>query len=411
MNRTKKNAVMTAIGCALIMFANGGMTNTFALNLPEFVAAFNESAATIAIAVTVGTLFSFALSLVVGKIIQKLTPRVTLFIASICTFAYGLMHYLAPNVTWLYIAGMLSGFVLALGMHACIAGILAGHAGYFGNKISSTLALVFAVTTLGSAVYQFLMGQLNAIVGWRMSFLIFGIVSAVIGIIGNVLFLKPPVYDESAGTAEEKAAAPELDGMSASEVLKTPSFYLLFIGIAMSAMMMAGMSTYATSFWQTYGLSATTSATILSLLSLATMLGSYLSGLVMQKWGGKVYVCFIFIGFAIGIVLECLWPSTQITALLFIALFFLMWGIAGSAISSQLVPSIFGAKHYNIINPIFMGAFYLGCALTSVLVGTIATAHGYIVAYYVLGGFAIVGLICCLLALALSPYKKLASKE
>ena len=136
------------------------------------------------------------------------------------------------------------------------------------------------------------------------------------------------------------------------------------------------------------------------------MLGSYLSGLVMQKWGGKVYVCFIFIGFAIGIVLECLWPSTQITALLFIALFFLMWGIAGSAISSQLVPSIFGAKHYNIINPIFMGAFYLGCALTSVLVGTIATAHGYIVAYYVL-----VGLICCLLALALSPYKKLASKE
>ena len=258
MNRTKKNAVMTAIGCALIMFANGGMTNTFALNLPEFVAAFNESAATIAIAVTVGTLFSFVLSLVGGKIIQKLTPRVTLFIASICTFAYGLMHYLAPNVTWLYIAGMLSGFVLALGMHACIAGILAGHAGYFGNKISSTLALVFAVTTLGSAVYQFLMGQLNAIVGWRMSFLIFGIVSAVIGIIGNVLFLKPPVYDESAGTAEEKAAAPELDGMSASEVLKTPSFYLLFIGIAMSAMMMAGMSTYATSFWQTYGLSATT---------------------------------------------------------------------------------------------------------------------------------------------------------
>lgn len=114
MNRTKKNAVMTAIGCALIMFANGGMTNTFALNLPEFVAAFNESAATIAIAVTVGTLFSFVLSLVGGKIIQKLTPRVTLFIASICTFAYGLMHYLAPNVTWLYIAGMLSGFVLAL---------------------------------------------------------------------------------------------------------------------------------------------------------------------------------------------------------------------------------------------------------------------------------------------------------
>lgn len=375
------------------------------------MAAFNESAATIAIAVTVGTLFSFVLSLVGGKIIQKLTPRVTLFIASICTFAYGLMHYLAPNVTWLYIAGMLSGFVLALGMHACIAGVLAGHAGYFGNKISSTLALVFAVTTLGSAVYQFLMGQLNAIVGWRMSFLIFGIVSAVIGIIGNVLFLKPPVYDESAGTAEEKAAAPELDGMSASEVLKTPSFYLLFIGIAMSAMMMAGMATYATSFWQTYGLSATTSATILSLLSLATMLGSYLSGLVMQKWGGKVYVCFIFIGFAIGIVLECLWPSTQITALLFIALFFLMWGIAGSAISSQLVPSIFGAKHYNVINPIFMGAFYLGCALTSVLVGTIATAHGYIVAFYVLGGFAIVGLICCLLALALSPYKKLASKE
>ena len=140
MNRTKKNAVMTAIGCALIMFANGGMTNTFALNLPEFVAAFNESAATIAIAVTVGTLFSFVLSLVGGKIIQKLTPRVTLFIASICTFAYGLMHYLAPNVTWLYIAGMLSGFVLALGMHACIAGVLAGHAGYFGNKISSTLA-------------------------------------------------------------------------------------------------------------------------------------------------------------------------------------------------------------------------------------------------------------------------------
>ncbi len=264
MNRTKKNAVMTAIGCALIMFANGGMTNTFALNLPEFVATFNESAATIAIAVTVGTLFSFVLSLVGGKIIQKLTPRVTLFIASLCTFAYGLMHYLAPNVTWLYIAGMLSGFVLALGMHACIAGVLAGHAGYFGNKISSTLALVFAVTTLGSAVYQFLMGQLNAIVGWRMSFLIFGIVSAVIGIIGNVLFLKPPVYDESAGTAEEKAAAPELDGMSASEVLKTPSFYLLFIGIAMSAMMMAGMSTYATSFWQTYGLSATTSATILN---------------------------------------------------------------------------------------------------------------------------------------------------
>jgi len=317
------------------------------------------------------------------------------------------MHYLAPNVIWLYVAGCLSGFILALGMHACVAGLLVAHTGYFGKKISSTLALVFAIMTLGSAVYQFVMGQVNAIVGWRVSFLIFGIVSAVIGIVANLFFLKPPVQEETHNTASEASAAPEVGGLSVSEALKTPSFYLLFIGIAMAAMMMAGMSTYATSFWQTYGLEATTSATILSLLSIACMLGSYLTGLVMQKWGGKAFLIFVFLGFAIGIILECIWSGSQVSALLYIALLFLMWGIAGNAISSQLVPSIFGRKSYNEINPIFMGAYYLGCALVSVLVGAIAEATSYVIAFYVLAGFAVFGLICCLLALTMAPYKKI----
>ena len=407
MNKSKKNALLTAVGCALIMFAHGGMTNTFALSLPEFVTAFGETSAKIAVAVTVGTIFSFILSLVGGKIISKLTPRVTLFISSVCAFGYGLMHYLAPNVIWLYVAGCLSGFILALGMHACVAGLLVAHTGYFGKKISSTLALVFAIMTLGSAVYQFVMGQVNAIVGWRVSFLIFGIVSAVIGIVANLFFLKPPVQEETHNTASEASAAPEVGGLSVSEALKTPSFYLLFIGIAMAAMMMAGMSTYATSFWQTYGLEATTSATILSLLSIACMLGSYLTGLVMQKWGGKAFLIFVFLGFAIGIILECIWSGSQVSALLYIALLFLMWGIAGNAISSQLVPSIFGRKSYNEINPIFMGAYYLGCALVSVLVGAIAEATSYVIAFYVLAGFAVFGLICCLLALTMAPYKKI----
>ena len=112
-------------------------------------------------------------------------------------------------------------------------------------------------------------------------------------------------------------------------------------------------------------------------------------------------------GFAIGIILECIWSGSQVSALLYIALLFLMWGIAGNAISSQLVPSIFGRKSYNEINPIFMGAYYLGCALVSVLVGAIAEATSYVIAFYVLAGFAVFGLICCLLALTMAPYKKI----
>lgn len=86
MNKSKKNALLTAVGCALIMFAHGGMTNTFALNLPEFVTAFGETSAKIAVAVTVGTIFSFILSLVGGKIISKLTPRVNPLLSSVCAF-------------------------------------------------------------------------------------------------------------------------------------------------------------------------------------------------------------------------------------------------------------------------------------------------------------------------------------
>lgn len=410
----KRNAYRAAIAGAILLFIHQGMNATFSIHLPYFVETFQAPASTIALAASFGTIASFIWSLLMPAMLKAIKARGVMLLSSILGLGYGLIHCYSQNVGMLWLAGIFGGTVLGLGTSAATAAIVSPHHGYWGAKMPRVISIVFSFSALGGAAYLAMCGQLIPRLGWRNNYLVIGGSVFVIGIVTNLLLLRTPKAAPTATGAAQaaKPAAPQEDGLTLKEAMRTPSFYLLFLGIVFCATMYYGCTTYLASFWQSHGMSPTAAANYNSILKLISMAVVFISGFILTNFGVKAFIGIVHFGGAAGIVCLIMWPSIQSAWFTILCLILIVLASPVLSISSQLIPLLFGRKDYSSINSVSMGAFFLGIALSSWLVGKIAeVAGGFTNAFIAVIVIGVVGFVCCMLSLAMAPYKKIAAAK
>lgn len=402
---------LVAFGCFVIMFLHVGGLGTFSVFMPAIAKDVGLTIANLSLVITIASISGFGFSLVGGKIMQAITPRWALFLASLAVAGNFLLYAISKNTIPMYIGAVLSGFAVACGSQASNAAIISQ---WFIEKRSTVLGVVFGSSALGSAVLLLISGILIDRQGWRGAYFTLTVIVLAIALPVNLLLLRSPekmgqkpLGWEKAGQ-ETKASGAVSAGVDVKTARSSACFWLLFLAMVLVGTLVNGFKSFAPSFWQSNGMSPLDSSRYVSIFMLLSTIASLVSGTIADKFGNKIYITYLHFAFLAGMALVITSASSMNPLYLYTSILIvgISYPLSGS-VPATLTTQAFGGKDYAKICALLMAGYYGGVALVPPLMGmTFGATGSYVPAFMVLIAFAAVSLVLILLGLKLSPLNK-----
>lgn len=420
MENSKFSGYKVAFGCFLVMFIHLGMLSSVGVFIPRIAEGLNVPVGRVSLMVTFAMIVAFLMSFVTPRMLQKFNPRVLMYIASFFAVGHYLMFAFAPNVYVVWLAAALGGITLGFGTNAVCAAVLGA---WFIRNRASIVGIVFGGAAVGAAVFQFIGGITIAAVGWRTAYIIIGVAGAAIALLANILFVRddPEKLGQKAlgwDDIQETATAADnaqtvVQGVTATEAMKTASFWLLFVGVVVGGFLITGFQSFAPAFWQENGMEAVRSASYLSLYSLLGCLGVMLAGVIADKFGNKGFLTIILLAYVLGLFCATRYATNQSVILVLLTCILVAISYpASTSIPATVTTGAFGNKDYAKIVAYLMAALYLGKCLVSPVMSAIAAKTGGLMGGFIaLIIFGIITWVLCMLGLITAPVNKMKSTK
>lgn len=404
---------LVALGATLVLFVHNGIMGTLGLFLPEFAAALNASVTAVSLGLTVSSIVAFLISLFVGSLMVKFSPKYMLLAASLTCCIQCIIYGTATSVNHIYLAAVVEGITTGIGTTVCISAIIKL---WFVEKREAIIGYVIGGAMIGSALYNLFAGTVIFNFGWRNAYYALAATTVVLAIPANLILIKKSpesVGQKALGWEKEAELAAQLSvgegnlGISAKQALKTPSFWLVLVLGGLFAGMSMGFVTYAPTFWQDLGMDAFTSSRYFTIFSLLSVFATMLSGKVAEKFGNKFFILYLHIAFILGL-LAAIFGGISSVAMILLSI---VGAAIGFACYTTMLPTItteiFGSRDYERITGYFMAANYVGLCLVSPIIGTIRDKSGsFIIAFWLLIVMALLSMFAIFVAIQLAPMKK-----
>jgi OFA family oxalate/formate antiporter-like MFS transporter len=236
----------------------------------------------------------------------------------------------------------------------------------------------------------------NPSIGWRSTYLVFGILIGAVLLIAAFVMRFPPQGTELP-KSEKKSQGPEsfeLKDYTTAEMIKRTSFWMFFIFTISMAAIGSTVISFARDLALSVGASVTLATTLVGVLSVCNGLGRIFCGLLFDSWGRRRTM--LFANF-----LSILAPAVTLVAVLIgslplIVVSLCLTGIAygcSPTISSAFVSTFYGMKcfgmNFSIANTMLVPASFIA-TLASVL---LSMTKSYAVPFAMLLGLALIGLV------------------
>ena len=345
----------------------------------------------------------------------------------ICGFLVGKLHI--QSIMWFSAALFLCGFVLAsraqsLALLYIGFGFLCGlGSGLSYNAVMSTMVrwfpdkpgLISGVLLMGFGGGSFLIGKLYQawtpaqIGGWRQSFVVMGIVIAVMFVVCSFFFVIPEEGTAVPAAKSGKAVSADVQDLTPGETLKSPNFWIYYVwAIVTSAAGLALISQASGVVLE--AASATTAgrvATIVGLISICNAVGRVLFGGMYDKYGRSLSMQSVN-GLFILTALLLMWALAA-KSLLIVIIGFIVGGLAYSGVTptnSAFVRAYFGPKHYPINLPLVNSNLIIASFGSTVSGALFDRSGSYNATFFLVIGVAAVGIACSLGISVLDKRKK-----
>ena len=339
--------------------------------------------------------------IIVGQINKKIGARST---SAIFTVLAGVMYIVCGNATSLPV------YVIAMAL--CATGMMS--AGYIAggtlvaNWFPKRKGIVMGYTTMGhnfaSAFYVAILTGLVASFGSIKGGCIpIGIAAIILGVIGGVFMRNTPqerglnpdnvsdeVYKREYYTASDDAKAD--DGWTTKALLKTKELWFAAIVTGMFQICSVGvMQQLVTRNIRDFGMSQTGALTLMTIVALIGVVGSWLIGAIDQKIGTKRTMQGFGIWYAAALVINVL-SGGQVGFLFYLSIFMIGMGIGGSAnFTTSLPTSIFGRQGFDRVNSVIFPIQGFVTAWCFVINGIVTNVIGNLnYAYLIFAGAAII---------------------
>ena len=339
--------------------------------------------------------------IIVGQINKKIGPRLT---SAICLIISGVTYIGCGNAT--------SVMFYTVCMTLCATGMMS--AGYVAggtlvaNWFPKKKGIVMGYTTMGhnfaSAFYVAIMTGLIATMGsMNKASWLPGVAAIILGIVGFIFMRNTPqerginpdnVSDEV--YASEYDTAEDDSDWTTIKLLKTKETWFAAIFTGLFQICSVGvMQQLVTRNIRDFGMTQGAALTLMTIVALIGVFGSWIIGVIDQKIGTKKTMQFFGIWYAAALVINVL-AKGQVGLLFYLSILMIGMGIGGSAnFTTSLPTSIFGRQGFDKVNSVVFPIQGFVTAWCFVVNGIVTNVIGNLsVAYIIFAVGAVIVSVC-----------------
>ena len=362
-------------------------------------------------------LASFALFMVMaGKKMPTWGPqKLTIIGGLVLGLGYLLAGLFGGTDFWMLV--ILIGLIGGAGIGLAYVVPIAVGMRWFPDKKGMITGLAVAGFGFGAMLWVKLAGSWGHLIeniGLSSTFMVYGIVFAVMVIIGGLWMKFPPAGWKPEGFKEEKATAGTTDDdreFTSNEMLSKPQFFLIFLTFVFSAgaglMSIGLMKLYPMEALQANGLSAGEASAIAGtamavFFSLANGIGRIVWGTLSDKLGRKNSIVIMTATQGILVILFTFMAGNEY--LLYLGATLIGFNFGGNfALFPTITADTFGVKSVGMNYPFVFLAYGVGGILGPILGGKMGDIGNFPMAFTIAGVAVLIGTV---LTLMVKPAKK-----
>lgn len=343
-------------------------------------------------------LFSTLMLSVAGKLMDILSAR-WLLTCSSALLGSVLLGMSRLNTVWqFYIAGAVIGITLSFLLYLSYPTMINR---WFNSRVGFFIGICSAASGIGGVIFNPLGGYLIDQYGWRMTYVIFGLIILLIVTPVQGLLLRN--YPSETGNLPfgEKQVAPVKSGVDYSVAIKSPAFFAMVI----FALLMISVSTinlFIPTYITSVGFTIEQSSFVASSIMLGVTLGKVALGWINDRSAKLGILAFSVFGM-IG--LTFLLIGKKELAFMVAGGFLYGWAYAAVTVETALlVRTVFGTKDYAKIFSNISIALSAGGAIMS-------GGWGYLVGFISFDIILLIGVVLLIISAMLGMYSMHSGKN
>lgn len=387
------------VGVVILLFA--GMVYAWSVLSGPIAQEFPEwSKAQLSMTFTIVMILFCLGALISGFLAKRVSARVYIWISA-ALFLIGFL--MAANIRSLVALYISFGVICGIGSGVAYNTVMATVSKWFPDKTG----LISGILLMGFGISSFAVGKIyqactpDTIGAWRHSFVVLGIITAVLLVLCG-FFIRKPGADfcpPAAAQMKKKYVNPVAMEATTAQMLKRPAFWLYYLwAILLSAAGLALVS-QASGIAKEVGaqISPGTIATVVGLISIFNGVGRVIFGGLFDKLGRSTIMQVVNAVFIVsGVVLMLALKSSSFVA---IVAGFIIGGLAYGGVTptnSAFISSYFGMKNYPVNFPIINTNLIIA-SFGSTLAGALYDAsQSYMSTYIMIGLLAVAGIFVSL---------------
>jgi OFA family oxalate/formate antiporter-like MFS transporter len=319
----------------------------------------------------------------------------------------GLGFSLASLTTSLALLYTAFGCVVGVGNGIGYAAPMPMASKWFPDRRGLAVGLTVAGYGAGAALSGPLAAALIDQLGWRVTFRVLGLVLFAVGLTGAWLMKNPPPEFAVAGPVASRAAAgPGRRDVSTRAMVRTPTFYALWMAYCLGAT--AGLMTISqlVPFARGTGLSAMAATCALTVGAVGDGSGRVVSGWLSDTLGRVTTLRAAMLGAALAMPALLVWRTEVVPFYVLVAAVYGCYGTLMSVFASTTA-DFYGTRHLGCNYGVLCTSWGTAGVLGPLIGSRVFDATGeYAVAFYAASGMSIIA--CATLVFARPPARALA---
>ena len=387
-------AWIIVVACMLIQAIPFGVASNIQPQFVSYVVA--EKGFTLAgfsLIFTLGTVASAIASPIVGALFNKVNTKVMYLLGAILSGG-GFLAFSMCNKLWQFyvIAAVVqigTAVISSIGVPLLI------NRWFDEETKGKAMGIAFAGSGLGNIFLQQLVASSLATNGASKSYMIFGVLSLIVGIPVSLFFLRMPKNDSEVVRGKKQdgkqvEASNNNSGFTFKEASKLKYFWLFGFGLFFLGMYVSALAVQYPAYLSTAGgFTPAMVGTVGSIFALFCLFGNLFGGIIFDKLGTTKGLVVAFILAAVSCL--CLMFAKEVAFLAFI--FAALKGLSVFAYMigpSMLTGSFFGQKDFGAILGIVQIFFAVGFAAGSSVFAVLVDKFGYGTAWWAVFAFIVI---------------------
>ena len=385
--------------CGLIASGIGLVTNVSGLFFTPICEEFGILKGEVSLMLTICNIALAIGGLIVPRVLSEKTLRPLLIVATVAlatsTAALALCGSIMPMYALCVIRGLSAGLVTFVFVTTVLNK-------WFVAGIGLATSIAMGCSGIAGAVFSPVVNALIGSVGWRMGFVVLGVLTVVLNL--PAILLLPSLEPETSGLkalgADEQVAAQDAPAQESRDqaIPINPTVFVAIIGFALFTSAITALPQHFPGLAETYALGAAVGASMLSVCMVANTVGKIGLGALIDRVGTRISVILYAALVAAGLVV-LLVTRTSTALIVGAVLVGLSYALATVGIS-MITRDAFGLANYGKTYPTMSLSGNIANAVFSSVVGFMYDFTGG----YTLTLVVFIALVVCVCAIVFYVY-------